>query len=46
LPDTLDTAPLGAPVTVQLINYETGACFEGRYETPQRSDQEVFSGKQ
>jgi len=46
LPDLLDSGPLSPPVTVQLMNYDTGACFEGRYETPTKNNGEYLSAQQ
>jgi hypothetical protein len=45
MPDLLDAGPLSAPVTVQLVNYQTGLCFDARYETPRRSDEAGFTAK-
>jgi hypothetical protein len=46
LPDPLDANPLGTPVTVQLVNYETGVCVEGNYTTATKDTQTSFIAKQ
>jgi hypothetical protein len=46
LPDLLDLGSLSTPVWIQLINYETGVCFDARYEMPRRNDEGVFLAKE
>ena len=47
LPDILGTMGLGAgPVTPQLVNHDSGVCWQGDYATPTKSTDPQFKGKQ
>jgi hypothetical protein len=46
LPDPLDSGELSTPVIAQLLNYQTGACFDARFEAPRKNDQSAFLAKQ
>jgi hypothetical protein len=46
LPDLLDAGQLATPVIAQLLNYQTGACFGTRFETPRRNDGASFLAKE
>ena len=39
LPDPLDMGPLGTPVTAQLLNYQSGVCWEGNFTTAKKDRQ-------
>jgi len=46
LPDPLDIGPLGTPVTAQLLNYQSGVCWEGTYTTAKKDTTLIFKAKQ
>ena len=45
LPDPLDAGPLPMPVTAQLLNYQTGKCWEGSYPTFKKNSMALFKAK-
>ena len=45
LPDPLDMGPLGTPVTAQLLNYESGVCWEGNFTTAMKDTAAIFKAK-
>jgi hypothetical protein len=46
LPDPLDSAALGTNVTAQLLNHETGICWETTFSAPKKDTQELYKAKQ
>src|SRR6185369_14478737 len=46
LPDPLDMGPLGTPVTAQLLNYQSGVCWEANYTTAKKDTSAIFKAKQ
>ncbi len=46
LPDPIDASGLSLPVTAQLLNHETGICWEGAYSTASPNSSEMFKAKQ
>ena len=45
-PDPLNPGPLQLPVTAQLINYQTGICWQGYFPTSLKSTSVLFKAKQ
>jgi hypothetical protein len=45
LPDPLDMGPLGTPVTAQLLNYQTGICWESDFTTFKKNSSTIFKAK-
>jgi hypothetical protein len=45
LPDPIDSAPLTLPVTVQLVNYQSGACFESAFTSVMKNTTALFKAK-
>ena len=45
LPDPLDIGPLGNPVTAQLLNYQSGVCWEANYTTAKKDTTAIFKAK-
>ena len=45
LPDPLDMGPLGTPVTAQLLNYQSGVCWEGNFTTFKKNTSALFKAK-
>jgi hypothetical protein len=45
LPDPLDMGPLGTPVKAQLLNYQTGICWEGNFSTFKKNSSTIFKAK-
>jgi hypothetical protein len=46
LPDPLDMGALAVPVTAQLLNHESGICWETVLNSPKKSTNELFKAKQ
>jgi len=45
LPDPLDIGPLGTPVTAQLLNYQSGVCWEGTFTTAKKNTTAIYKAK-
>jgi hypothetical protein len=45
LPDPLDMGPLGTPVTAQLLNYQSGVCWETNFTTAKKDTTALFKAK-
>jgi hypothetical protein len=45
LPDPLDGGSLSFPVTVQLLNYQTGVCFESSFSSALKNTTTLFKAK-
>jgi hypothetical protein len=45
LPDPLDSGPLDMPITAQLLNYETGLCWEGNFTSFTKNGARLFKAK-
>ena len=45
LPDPLDVGPLGTPVTAQLLNYQSGVCWEGNFTTAKKNTTAIYKAK-
>jgi hypothetical protein len=45
LPDPIDVAPLQLPVTAQLLNYQTGICWESSFNAFSRNTTSLFKAK-
>jgi hypothetical protein len=45
LPDPLDMGPLGTPVTAQLLNYQSGVCWQGTFTTAKKDLTTIFKAK-
>jgi hypothetical protein len=45
LPDPLDMGPIGTPVTAQLLNYQSGVCWEGNFTTAKKDTNALFKAK-
>jgi hypothetical protein len=46
LPDPLNAGALGTPVTAQLLNHQTGICWETVFNSPTKSTDALFKAKQ
>jgi hypothetical protein len=45
LPDPLDMGALTLPVKAQLLNYQTGICWEGNFTTAKKNTSAIFKAK-
>ena len=45
LPDPLDSGALGLPVTAQLLNYQSGVCWQGTFGAPSKNSSVMFKAK-
>ena len=45
LPDPLDAGALATPVTAQLLNYESGVCWQGTFTAPSKNTSAMFKAK-
>ncbi len=45
LPDPLDIGPLGVPVTAQLVNYQSGVCWESNFTGANKDTTTLFKAK-